>query len=116
MDAFDRRPIGDLKDKLAEISSGSGAPVFDIGNEDFKNNGFTRHYLFDINGSVRVMRICLTSELGLQPEIPEKDIITRGKIESVKATYQVFDLGALSEVQKPKPRVTFHSREVDRSS
>lgn len=116
MDAFERLSPIYLKEKLADLSRCFGDGVFDTSRIDFRKKGFTRHYLFAIEGKALVMRICLTSELMLQPEIPDKDIILQGNIESVEATYQVFSLTSLTDGQKPQPRAIFHSREAERSS
>lgn len=116
MDAFERLSEPYLKDKLAALSRCFGDGVFDADRIDFMKKGFTRHYLLTINGKSLVMRICLTSELGFQPEIPDNDIMVQGQIGDIRATYQIFDITALTEVQKPQPRTTFHSREVERSS
>lgn len=116
MDAFERLSADCLRKELDFLSRDSGERIFDADCIDFMKKGFTRHYLLTINGKSLVMRICLTSELRLQPEIPDKDIVVKGEIESVKATYQVFDIIALTEVQKPQPRPTFHSIETERSS
>ena len=116
MDAFDRLPSSDLKEKLAALSSGVPGPVFDEASIDFKKKGFTRHYFFTIDGRNMIMRLCLTSELRLQPEILDKDIIVKGEIADLKATYQVFDMNSLFEGRKIQPRATFHSRESERSS
>ena len=116
MDAFERLSADVLREKMSALSSGAGGPVFDAGNIDFRRKGFTRHYLFIIDGRSLIMRICLTSELGFQPEIPERDIIVKGEIGSLKATYQVFDMRSLLEGRSIQPRATFHSREAERSS
>ncbi|MCX5679260.1 MAG: hypothetical protein NTZ95_01095 [Candidatus Omnitrophica bacterium] len=116
MDAFDRLPTDVLKERLEALSSEAGGPVFDARNIDFKKKGFTRYYLFTIDGKSLIMRVCLTSELRFQPEILENDTIVKGEIESVKATYQVFDMRSLVVGHKIQPRATFHSRETERSS
>lgn len=116
MDAFERLSAPCLRQKLALLSQGFGEPVFDAERIDFMKKGFTRHYLFTVDGKTLVMRICLTSELKFQPEIPDEDIILKGDIDGVKATYQVFSLIALTEGQRPRPRAVFYSRETERSS
>ena len=116
MDAFDRLSANDLKEKLAALSSGAPGAVFDAASIDFKKKGFTRHYFFMIDSRRLIMRVCLTSELRFQPEIPDKDVIVKGEIGNLKATYQVFDISSLSEGRKIQPRITFHSRESERSS
>ncbi len=116
MDAFDRLPASELNEKLAALSSETPGPIFDADNADFKKGDFTRHYLFTIDGRSLIMRVFLTSELRLQPEIPDKDMIVKGEIGDLNATYQVFDIKSLVEGHKPQPRVTFHSREAERSS
>ncbi len=116
MDVFDRISADALKEKLAALSSEPGGPVFDAGKLDFKKKGFTRHYLFTLDGRTLIMRVCLTSELGFQPEIPESEIIINGNIGNVKATYQIFDMRVLLEGPKILPLTTFHSRETERFS
>jgi len=116
MDAFDELPVNILRERLSALSSAAGDPVFDAEKIGFRKKGFTRHYLFTIDGRGLIMRICLTSELGFQPRIPQSDIILEGEIKSLRATYQVFDLKTLLRSDKPRPRGTFHSREADRSS
>lgn len=116
MDAFEGLSPLYLKEKLAALSRCFGDGIFDADRIDFQKKGFTRHYLFTIDGKSLVIRICLTSELRLQPEIPDNDIIVKGEIENLGATYQVFTLTALTGSPKPQPCSTFHTREVDRSS
>jgi len=115
MDAFCRLPANDLKEKLAALSSGAPGLVFDAASIDIKKKGFTRHYFFTIDGNSLIMRICLTSELGFQPEILAKDIIVKGEIADFKAIYQVFNMSALFEGRKIQPHTTLHSRESERS-
>ena len=116
MDAFDRLPASELKEKLAELSLGASGPVFDMTSMDLKKKGFTRHYFFTVDGRNLIMRVCLTSELRFQPEIFDKDIIVKGEIVDLKATYQVFEMNSLFEGHKIQPRTTLHSRESERSS
>ena len=116
MDVFDRLSTDTLKEKLSTLSLVAGGPIFDARNIDFRKKGFTRHYLFTIEGRSLIMRVCLTSELRFQPEILDKDIIVKGEIASLKATYQVFDMSSLFEGRKIQPRTTFHFRETERSS
>jgi len=116
MDAFENLSANVLRDKLAALSSGSGSPVFDVENIGFKKKGFTRYYMFTIDDRSLIMRICLASELGLQADIPERDIIVKGNIESIKATYQVFDMGSLVKGRRIQPRAAFYPRELGRSS
>jgi len=116
MDAFERLSADVLKKKLEALSSGVGGSVFNVEKIDFRRKGFTRHYLFTIDGRSLIMRVCLTSELGFQPEIPESDVIVKGEIGSLKASYQVFDMRSLLEGHKIQARTTFHSREAERSS
>jgi hypothetical protein len=116
MDVFEKFPNAKLKDTLTALCSGKDGLVFDTARIDFCKKGFTRYYLFSAGGQSLVMRICLTSELILQPEIPKESVIVEGTIADLKATYQVFDMKAILGSDKMRPRPAFNPRDTGRSS
>lgn len=113
LDALNRCSKEDLMNYAGKINLSPGV-VFDIDNIGQLAKGWTRYYPFSIDGRNFIMRIFLTIERHYQPVVP---ILYEGSIASPAITFQV--LPSLNEIMsdcKIKPRVSYSSSEVSRSS
>ncbi|MDD5174660.1 MAG: hypothetical protein WC482_03800 [Candidatus Omnitrophota bacterium] len=113
LDTISRSSKEEIESGYCGLSLDSGVS-FDLANMDIGKKGWTRYYPFSIGNKAFIMRIFLTSERAYQPSAP---ILYEGAITVPAVTFQV--LPSLNEILsdcKIKPRQSYSSSEVDRSS